>query len=314
MSRVSALAAAGRSPTAKFHELRLRYWNLDIDAICCLEGSDDVEFYLPHVRRELSLHSERIDFLVCAGKSVVLQLFQWCSDRMWNFARLGFFVDRDIDDYLAGNLHAIGLYLTDNYSIESHVVDDAFFDSVWQDSFRLSLLDGRRRQWQGAYYAGAQEFARLLRPLMYTALAAKRAGVGVDFDKVKIEDLISVSSSGDVRRRARSKGSDYSKVFIDCHLQLADIRAARLELTLVTYAQWLRGKYLLWYSMTFFSRMKAALGAKGVERRAVVRTHFNEENGVACLCGRTAMPQSLEEFLGGWAFKIADEGVVATGE
>ncbi|NCT67868.1 MAG: DUF4435 domain-containing protein [Rhodanobacteraceae bacterium] len=310
MSRVADLAIAGRSPAAKFHELRLKYWNNDIDVVCCFEGGDDVEFYLPHVRQRLALHRERVDFLNCGGKGIVLTLLGWVKNMSWNLARLGFFVDRDLDDYLAGNLSSSQLYLTDCYSIESHVVDQDFFDNVWQDFFRLSMTDVRREVWKRAFYDGSRKLARLLFPMIYMAVAYKRSGGRVDFDQVKLDELIVISPVGDVGRRSRRHpSSSYSNVFFDATPSKSDIRAARYDLSSEDYRSWLRGKFLLWYAVIFFSRMKAALGSRKEPSRAVVRFNFSADTAVGFLCSRVSVPQSLSTFLDDWAALIVYDGV-----
>jgi hypothetical protein len=313
MSRVALLAAAGRSATAKFHELRLKYWNCDLDVVCCFEGSDDIEFFLPHVRRELGLHSERVDFVNCGGKGVVLRLRGWAQDRAWNMARVAFFVDRDLDDFLGQNVPGVQLYITDFYSIESHVTDPGFFDSVWQDSFRLPITDPRRNSWREAYVSGASELASGLFPLFYVALATKVCGGGVEFDRVKLDDCVSISPTGMLSWKRGSKSFSYSDVFVAAVPTRSDIRRARATLSHVDYRLWFRGKFLLWYAMVFFSRMKASLGSRREANRAVVRTHFNSDTAITCLCSRVSAPQTLSEFLEHWSTMIVTGGLVPVG-
>lgn len=285
-----------------------------MDVVCCLEGSDDIEFYIPHVYRELGLHRNRIDFVNCGGKGTVLQLWEWTKERAWNLARVAFFVDRDFDDFLQGNPSGPQLYVTDYYSIESHVMDPDFFDSVWQDSFRLSTADVRYRGWKQAYYSGAISFGQILGFLLCTAIAAKKCGGLVDFNRVKVEELASISTDGHVERSRRKLSFSYSDVFAEPYPSRNDIREARAATAQVDYRTWLRGKFLLWYSMAFLSRMKARLTARGEANRAVVRVHFNAETAVACLCSRAGVPASLKTFLDTWSLLIVANGLTPSGK
>lgn len=313
MSRVGVLAAAGRSAAAKFHELRLKYWNADLDVVCCFEGSDDIEFFMPNLRSELGLHHERVDFMNCGGKWIVVTLWGWALHKSWNMARLGFFVDRDLDDFLSGNPSGDQLYVSDYYSIESHVLDDDFFDSVWQDFFRLPLIDSRRTIWKSAYYLGAMEFAKAVLPISYMAVAHKRAGKRVDFNRVQLDGLFLISGDGSVGRLRKGRFSNYSAVFPDTAPSSAEIRSARRELILADEKIWLRGKFAIWFAMQFFSRMKSVLSRKTEPNRAVVKTSFSVETSVTCLCGRASVPKSLHDFLRAWAALIVKDGVAPVG-
>jgi hypothetical protein len=175
------------------------------------------------------------------------------------------------------------------------------------------MTDARRGFWKSAYYASAERFADILFPICYTALAYKRAGGGVDFDRVKLEDLVTISQSGEVQRHARGTPQNYSMVFLGTKPSSAEVRAARLALKDADPKLWLRGKFAIWFSMTFFSRMKAVLGRKTEPSRAVVRASFNAETAITCLCGRASIPLSFKGFLRGWATSIVRDGVVPTG-
>lgn len=313
MSRVTSLAAAGRSAAAKFHELRLKYWNPELDVTCCFEGKDDVEFYLPHVRRQLGLHDSRIDFVICGGKRVVLCMWKWAQEKLWNLARLGFFVDRDLDDYLNGNPSGPQLFITDHYSIESHIIDPNIFDHIWQDVFRLSITDSRRVYWRTAYYSGAQQLARLLLPVTCVAVAVKRRSGEVAFDRLRITELVTLSESLEVKRRRCGAAFSYADVFLGAEPTLTEIRRARCDLQGATFESWVRGKFLLWYAMLFLSRMKMTLGSRLQTNRAIVRGDFNAETAMACLCGRMSVPDSLSRFLVQWSAAIVEGGLVPSG-
>ncbi|MGY3232976.1 hypothetical protein ACVWWJ_004460 [Luteibacter sp. HA06] len=313
MNRVDILIDAGRSAVAKFHELRLKYWNRDIDVICCFEGGDDQEFYLAHVRRDLGLHGSRVDVVNCAGKKTVLSMLRWSTEKAWNLARLGFFVDRDFDDFLQNGAESPQLYISDHYSIESHVVDDDYFANVWQDLFRLSVTDDRYAAWKSLYYSGAETFARLLKSVTHLALAAKLSGGSVDFERVRLNDLASLSPEGHVLRRTGHVSFSYADVVLGSQLSRESLRSARKAVASSDYRKWLRGKFLLWYSTTFFARMKSVLGARGQLNRAVVRFHFSVNTAAFCLCSRATPPRSLIDFLRLWAARIVAEGLVPRG-
>jgi len=313
MSRVQQLATAARSPVAKFHELRLKYWNADLDVVCCFEGADDIEFYLPHVRQQLGLRQERVGFVNCSGKGIVLNLWRQCLGIKWNLARIGFFVDRDLDDFISGNPTGRQLYVTDEYSIESNAVGDGFFNSVWQEVFRLSFDDARYLPWINAFREGREGLASILFPIFYIAVAVKRAGGGVDFDKLDMSDFYSVDSSGKVCGVIPRPSVDYSKVFLS-RVSLSELRKARADLISAgDFRLWLRGKAALAFAILFLSRMKVVLGARGVPNRCKVRVHFNDDFAVSCLCARTQRPSTLSTFLDAWASLISADGLQPVG-
>ncbi|MFY2026534.1 DUF4435 domain-containing protein [Achromobacter xylosoxidans] len=311
MSRVIALAKSGRSSTAKFHELRLKYWTSQNDLVCCFEGSDDVEFFLPRIRGKVT--QKKVDFLICEGKSTVLNLWREATDRSWNLARIGFFVDRDLDDFINGNPQDTCVHVTQYYSFESHALDEEFFRNVWQYSFRLSLNDDRFATWRNAYFEGAAHFAKLIFPVFYFALATKRERGDVDFDKINLPDVVNISDSGAVRRVQRKKRYNLPEIFPTLPPSRKNLRESRKELGKNNYRNWLRGKFLLWYSMTFLSRMKAALTRRGQPNRANIRINFNDETAITCLCSRAEVPQTLAIFLDNWTHEIEKKGTEPKG-
>lgn len=312
MSRVNSLARVGRSYTAKFHGIRLKYWNPENHIICCFEGGEDVEFFLPHIRKKNS--QKKIDFLICDGKSNVLMLWGKAIDKSWNLARLGFFVDRDLDDFIKGNPQASCVHVTQYYSFESHALDESFFSNVWQDLFRLPLNDVRFEDWRNAYFKGAENFARLLFPIFYVALATKIEGGNVNFDKIKLADVINISDSGLVRRVKKKERYKLAEIFPSAPPSRKSLRKSREELGKTDYRMWLRGKFLLWYSMAFLTRMRESLAKRGQKNRANVTALFNDASAVSCLCGRSEAPETLEIFLENWVCEIERNGVEPKGE
>lgn len=311
MSRVNSLARIGRSYTAKFHEIRLKYWNPENQLICCFEGGEDVEFFLPHVRKKNA--QRKVDFLICEGKSIVLKIWREAIDKSWNLARLGFFVDRDLDDFLEGNPQSQCVHVTQYYSFESHALDESFFNNVWQDLFRLSLNDERFVDWKNAYFEGAENFAKLLFPIFYVALATKIEGGDVDFDEISLADVINISDTGLVRRVKKKERYKLAEIFPGAPPSRQSLRKSREELGKTEYRTWLRGKFLLWYSMRFLARMKASLGRRGQPYRANVTALFNDDSAVSCLCGRSDAPETLVVFLENWACEIERSGIEPKG-
>nr|WP_255618556.1 DUF4435 domain-containing protein [Xanthomonas sp. MWU16-30325] len=279
-----------------------------MDVICCVEGGEDLEFFLPHVQRELGLHRSRMDFVKCSGKSTVLTLWIWSVEKNWNLSRLGFFVDRDIDDFLDGNLSGAQLYVTDYYSIESHVIDEQVFDVFWQDIFHLSLSDERYGKWRQNFYIGADKLAEIMRKVSWLAIATKLAGGAVDFERINLSDYMKIIDEGQII----SKGNVGipTDAFMGFKPKFSHLKDANILMTRASYRSWLRGKFLLSYFITFMARMKAVLGERKVRDRVVVRLPFNADTAMSCLCGRASPPASLVSFLRSWSQLILNNGLL----
>lgn len=256
---------------------------------------------------------QNIDFLICEGKSTVLHLWNEAINRSWNLAKLAFFVDRDLDDFINGNPQAVCLHITQYYSFESHCLDEEFFQNVWQDLFRLSLADERYASWRHAYFEGAACFAKLLFPIFYIALAAKKDRGKVDFDKINLADVVNVSDAGLVRRVQKKQRYNLDHIFPDGRPPRRALREAREDLGKANFRIWLRGKFLLWYAITFFARMKMTLAKRGQPHRANVRALFTDDTAMSCLCSRAVAPATLVAFLRSWASEIDRYGIDAKG-
>lgn len=309
MDRVQALASAARSPVAKFHELRLKYWNRDIEVISCFEGGDDISFYLPKIRSYLRIESDRLAFVNCGGKGIVVNLWGMCVAQKWNLNKIGFFVDRDLDDLLDGNPQSDQIYVTDFYSIESHSADRYFFDAVWQQTFRLALDDPRYQAWSTSFRQGLSKLSAELRVFFWLAVAYKRSGGGVDFDKITMSDYYRIGSGGAFLRASPAKSVDLSKAYLG-NVRVSDVRSAKRDLAFTPDLNWLRGKAVLEFAVAFFGQMKRELTARGTENRCKVRVHFNDDFAISLLCSHVDAPPTLIEFLGSWRGRIERFGVV----
>jgi hypothetical protein len=270
-----------------------------------VEGNEDVEYYLPAVRRALP-NTLTTEAFVCAGKANVLECYLRSKRNGWNSGRISFFVDSDLEPYCGSPTpRAPNMYKTDFYSIESDCVSEQYFDAVWTDLFHLSRADLRLPEWRQKYMRALQSLAEVLVVLFAAAIVCKRGGGDVKFDELDLKKVFKIDAAGDVTFRKPLK---IGVTVLDANIRLGykDVASTVKQLRASDYRMWFRGKFALRMALSFLRTMKVALGSRHAPApRAVVKCQFADELGIEYVAGRNLLPASLSNFLAQMGLRAA---------
>jgi len=132
---------------------------------------------MPELRRRWHKQG-KVRFFICDGKDGVIAAYndKRISQKISNWKRVLFFVDKDWDDLL--NITKIpqskSVFVTEYYSIENYLVNPDTVEIVWTDIYKLPQDDTRLVQVIQNFQYGYSLFVKLIRPMMAWAIAQKK--------------------------------------------------------------------------------------------------------------------------------------------
>lgn len=284
------------SSNAAVHEFLTSYNEGGSEIHAFFEGDEDFIYYLPLIRLK-SKGAEIISYN-CGGKWNVAEARDTITER-YNVAAL-FFVDRDYDDHLNRQARKTEcLYITDGYSIESSLSDDAALHVALRDVLTLPKTDADR------LYVDIQKrlvkVKRRLRCISAWILASKESGCKPNLNNTNsLNGIVTVSPDGDLQLDKVGFTKFKRKVYAGTEPSHADhVKWHRLTSKSDDFSL-IRGKYQAWI---FCKAICLALHDENINRAkrgaAAVRIPeaISSSRIVELLGGRVPYPISLTTYL-----------------
>lgn len=273
------------------------------DIYLFFEGKDDPSFYLPLLRNKYNGTGSLRPFQ-CNGKSTVLSLIPRISahiDKQW---RALFFVDKDIDDLLGTpTAGSHNLFVTQHYSIENYLVTEEMLDAVWQEILHLPLSDTRLDLIKKKYLEQYERFLRVSRVIMAWVMWARMGGLEPALKNINLSKSISIDDNFDLAISSYLLREIHDASGCSApHPNIFSLRKYLERLRSLEPKHYIRGKFELWFFVTFFQKAANVLSQKGEQGsiRAVIKTQINLENAVEILASRIRTPRDLSLFLDRW--------------
>lgn len=264
--RAQSLRDLARSRIALLHRLRLVANDENVGICLVSEGRTDLGFYGPMVRRVLS-RPGRIEPIPCGGKRYVSQLLNDAVAANEPLGRVLFCVDRDLDDYLAGQPQDHPrLFVTRPYSIESYTFDRGAVERIWTDAFHLAPQDPRLAVALASFERLDRVLTRALRPVSAIALLFRKAGADARLNCFEWSDFVRFEGAdATVRVGARLKLVRDAWKFTPLREARHSYVTQMRELTWAQRATWRRGKFVLGAFAEWLRRLHEGLVASGVD-------------------------------------------------
>jgi hypothetical protein len=270
-----------------------------VDLYLFCEGKDDLSFYQPILRQRWSGRGELYAY-DCAGKDAVIALMSRVKATLDVEWRGLFFVDKDLDDYCGVQRHVdTYLFETECYSIENYIVGQTPLRIIWTDLLRLSTSDTRLAELLRAYEASYESFVRAMGLITGWIVHLRRSGYKVVLNDICMVNLISLD--GDCLCQLKSGWADHILAASNTHSVSYDAAAANTvatELGAYDPKTYIRGKFDLWFFVTFLAR---ALGVLTERVAGQPRTSFSLQisvkTAIDILAPRLVPPQRLSTFL-----------------
>lgn len=264
------------------------------------EGEDDPSYYMPEIRRRSSQRILRS--YICGGKWNVVSLREEIVSSGYDVNRCLFFIDRDFDDYL--NRQPVPneqTYITDFYSIESHVAGSETTEIILVDTIGMSPIDPDYKAIVAAIKKAQKIYISRMLPLIAWCIASKDNNEKTNFNNAKLDKIFKVSHDGSVTFKGKAFQSFRKSIAAnDTNVSPANLRRWGAVVRRDNSKLWLRGKYDLWL---FESVLIQALTELAQRRRAFKLRSPRIPPAVRDRClfdlvgGRLKPPKSLEIFL-----------------
>lgn len=288
------------SSNVGFHEFLLVFRRESKEVYGFVEGKDDPCFYQTVIEHRIP-SGWCVKLIPCRSKNNVLGVFTLFDWTRFERGRVCFFVDRDLSELTGGTQSDPSLYVTDDYSIENAMVNRNSMVRVLQEVMGVVAASDQELEFIG------NEFDRLLAD--YCALWREPMAQIVDWRSRRVAANLNNFSpkqcfdltSGPLTVVTKSSVVDAlsSAVGASRGAQLDVQRCADMIDAQGGISHFVRGKYLLWFFVSFVRLVHeyVFLYCKAHTKPPRERFGLSEANVVAVLGPRARAPASLVAFL-----------------
>lgn len=297
--------ALSRSNTA-YHEFLLYYRNDAPLVYGFVEGRDDPVFYKGLIDQFLA-DGWSVKLIVAGDRKRVIELLGYMDWARFPQKRICFFVDRDLSDYLGESFpNFTNLYLTDGYSVENWVVNEATLDRTLEEVIGVqgtSPEEGGKIH--AAFKASFDTFKSAMLPVMAQILLWRRANGSPCLDNIRLKEWFTFENGKlEPTNVYTTDSSRLESAAAWCKLTSsaeADVATTVTELLAKREAGLIiRGKYVLWFFVQCVLSIRDGIGhfcGKYKTKQPKMRIALGPENAIVVLANRVRAPRSLRDFV-----------------
>ncbi|MYZ50139.1 DUF4435 domain-containing protein [Propylenella binzhouense] len=199
MSYLESLRARRQAQKAVEQLLRMAIGSGRYVAIFAVEGEEDEEYYSEMWDKVICNHP--IQVIVCDGKGGVLGARDFIDREYPNTCVVLYFIDKDHDEFIGINHARADTYVTDGYSIEWDVCNEAAIVHVLQRNYTIMsgdpLLESFRVFWRRSTTAVLPR----LRTVMAGIVLIRQQDIDPSLDGLTVNALFEFRSGAYERRR-----------------------------------------------------------------------------------------------------------------
>ncbi len=289
--------AARKDPQISLHEFKMKYNPESKDIYCFVEGEDDITFYKGFVDNNLPDDKVNSVWFPTSGKQILIQVYDKLESRELPKSRILFFIDRDLSEYTGERMiTGENVYITDGYSIENSIVNYYTCRRVLQEicGFKESEHVNVFTEIETLFSNGLDKFKSDLRYIMVEFIIRKKHNQNLLLSNIKMKEcyefkkgVLCEKMDFEARLYYISKESKVT----DCFKDDRDNLAEKFDLSFV------RGKFLMWFLVSFCLSIHSNCVEMGAEKRPKMSLPLSEKNCMALIATRCRIPESLSSFL-----------------
>ncbi|MEZ0606633.1 DUF4435 domain-containing protein [Paraburkholderia sp. IW21] len=172
---LSVLKASRKGPAVLKARLVTFRSSVPSGLVFAFEGDDDKIVYFHWIKQiDPNLRYEPFP---CDGKKDVLDLKEMLDRDLNNLGKdVYFFVDRDFDD-LRGMSESKAVFMTDSYSIENHIVEEAVLDELLKNEFHFHAQPECRQKVAAVFSNLYDTFIDITKPVNFRLFLARRLNI-----------------------------------------------------------------------------------------------------------------------------------------
>lgn len=297
MGFLDKLRRARVAPAATVHQFVLH--KADGSTVAFVEGQDDKEFLQQELRARLGKDAR---FVICDGKHGVLEALAAIEARFPETQLALFFVDKDFDDFIPVERPCSNrLFTTEAYSIENYLASETSLRVILCELAHFPHDDARVHEIIERYHSLVKSLCVVLRRFTACAICAKRLGIPVNLNNVRLGDVITIDDDCKIKKGQNlAAGLKKMAGVPENAVPVAAIRAEMRRLhPRISYKTWLRGKFDLWLFVRFVSAVFDALRGEPTLGTRTFRgdLQITVANLFRMLPGRLPCPKDLDSFL-----------------
>lgn len=295
MSTVENLKEKALSTNIAYLKLLQKYKFDSNEMHYVFEGFEDQSFYFNFLEKL----SDKYVTYVSYGKRQSIELYSKIDWSKYDKKRIVIFIDRDYCRWLGEDIpEDENIYETTYYSIENYISDSTILRRLINEILHFHDADVID-QIANKYEREVDVFLKAIKPVIAWILIVRSHKLKANLNMIDLSKLFKVDlelnfavlpgdKMGYLEKSTHIKTPKvFFSVFKDWYLTINNQ---------ASYKAYLRGKYELWFLITFFHRVNSYLLNKHAHN-SKVKTNINESNAIEIIGPRTAMPKRLNDFL-----------------
>lgn len=298
MTLIDSLRAARDSASTLKLRLMVDYRPNGQTIHAFFEGREDESFYVNYIDAAIPA-GWRPFYYRCGSKLKVCDA--WRAFAALDQRRLLFFVDKDHDDIVGVSdpaEAAPNVFVTEWYSIENYLVEDALVRRYVRDILHLDL--GRPEEDAVISWFSEQRdwFYRQSLTISAWIVAARMENTVVHVANVDMEKLFTIDDAGAIRKVSVNR-AEYLRH--QCGVTTSPVASKLLSVARDLRGKHakthIRGKFDVWFLVAFLRRLPMLLEPIYGPVVHRIRTPLSCSNALEVLGPRTQPPAALQEFL-----------------
>lgn len=288
-----------------YHKFLLAYKAHALVVYGFVEGEEDTGFYRTIINHLLP-DGWSVDIIMAGNKAKVMSTvgtFDWSR---FERQRICFFVDRDLSDLMdAAFPDTTNLHVTDGYSIENDVLTFDTLADILQDV--LNVRQASEKEWRNIrqlYERNMVEFLRVMAPIMAQILIWHRSGTRPCLDNIEPKTFLQFQD-GELRVKAGFEDRGALIRHISACVRSDPSLSAKVDEAEREFCnrrgceKLVRGKYFVWFFVTFASHLHREIPkfCKAYSEPPRAKLTLGVETCMVMVGPRARVPSSLRDFL-----------------
>lgn len=259
------------------------------------EGYEDQSFYFNYIQG----FSDNYITYVSLGKNQSIELYNKIDWNKYDKRKIIIFIDRDYSRIL-GELppEDINIYETTYYSIENYISNVSILRRLINEILHFHDEEITAKLIE-KYNIELDKYLLAIKPIISWILIVRSHKLKANLNMIDLSKLYNIDNDLNLRIQKEDKISYLEKVtnVKSPTVYLSAFRDWYLKINSQTnYKLYLRGKYEMWFMITFFNRLNDYLDVHH-NHKSKVKTNINQNNAIEIIGPRTAMPTRLNDFL-----------------
>lgn len=271
-----------------------------------VEGKEDPMFYRGLIDRFLP-QDWNVDLIRSGRKAKVLEAFDDLDWKRFDWRRVAFFLDRDLDQIVRPQDMRVAknVYITDGYSVENSVVDDRMFMRLLAEAYNIVDLSADEEAELSKLFRGLlQQFNRDISPIMGLIVHWRSKGITAHLDNLDLKLVFTFAQGGMVLTPACADPRTCTGIAAQS-IGAANCTDDEYEHAMASFsvahapAGLTRGKYLIWFLAKALEHIHSEIGrfAQAYKNPPKPKAALGQANLMFTAAPRARCPESLRKFL-----------------